>query len=105
MKRAQLISGLFVSAALFSAPALSQDIEAGAKIYKKVCRACHGPTGKGLASYPRLAGQEPGYLSDKLERYRAGERFGPNTALMAPHAKKLSDDDIANIVAHITTNF
>ena len=82
---------------LISTQATAQDIPAGEALFKKVCRACHGPTGKGLASYPKLAGHPPEYLIDKLERYRKGEKFGPNTMLMAPRAKKLSDDDIVNI--------
>ena len=73
------------------------DIEAGQALYKKECRGCHGPTAKGLASYPKLRDQTVEYLVDKLERYRAGEKFGPNTPLMAPRAKKLSDEDIVNI--------
>ena len=91
--------------AAFTAPAIATDIDAGGKIYQKNCRACHGKTGKGLASYPKLAGQDPEYLIDKLTRYKAGERFGPNTALMAPQAKKLSKEDIANIAHYIATSF
>lgn len=79
------------------------DIELGEKHYKKTCRGCHGPTAKGLASYPKLRGQTTDYLVDKLERYRKGERFGPNTPLMAPRAKKLTDEDIANISAFIVS--
>jgi len=79
------------------------DGELGAALYKKECRGCHGPTAKGLASYPKLREQTAEYLIDKLERYRAGEKFGPNTPLMAPRAKKLSDDDIVNIATFITS--
>lgn len=82
-------------------PAGAGDVDAGKKLYKKECRSCHGPTAKGLASYPKLRGQTAEYLADKLERYRAGEKFGPNTPLMAPKAKILSDDDITNITEFI----
>lgn len=92
--------------ALVSAvPAKAQDVEVGKNLYKKNCRQCHGPTAKGLASYPKLVGQTAEYLTDRLERYRAGERFGPNTPLMAPRAKSLSDEDITNIVTFITVTF
>lgn len=83
--------------------AVQGDVEAGQKLYKKTCRGCHGPTAKGLASYPTLRGQTAEYLVDKLERYRAGEKFGPNTALMAPNARKLSDEDIIDISAFIVS--
>lgn len=85
--------------------AAAQDVEVGKSLYKKNCRACHGPTAKGLASYPKLVGHPAEYLVDRLERYRAGEKFGPNTPLMAPRAKKLSDEDISNIVTFIVTTF
>ena len=38
-----------------------------------------------------------------LERYRSGEKIGPNTMLMAPRARKLSDEDIGDVVAFITS--
>ena len=87
----------------FAFEAAAQDVTAGETLYKKECRACHGPTGKGLASYPKLAGQTAEYLADKLQRYRAGEKFGPNTPLMAPRAKNLSDEDIVNIAGFVAS--
>ena len=92
------------SGALMGAPsALAQDIAAGKALYKKTCRNCHGPTAKGMASYPKLVGFSAEYLADKLKQYRSGRKIGPNTALMAPNAKGLSDDDIANISAFIVS--
>lgn len=96
------LTALFASA-FFAHSASAQDLEAGEKIYKKECRSCHGPTAKGMASYPKLAGNTVEYLSDKLVRYRSGEKIGPNTMLMAPRAKKLSDDDITNVVNFIAS--
>ena len=81
----------------------SGSIEAGKTLYKKECRGCHGPTAKGVSSYPKLRGQTVEYLADKLIRYRKGEKFGPNTPLMAPRAKKLSDDDIQNLAMFIVS--
>lgn len=79
------------------------DAAAGETLYRKECRACHGPTAKGVSSYPRLVDQPFDYLVDRLERYRAGETFGPNTMLMAPRAKKLSDEDIGNVAKFIVS--
>lgn len=84
-----------------TAAALAGDVAAGEKRYKRECRQCHGPKGKGASSYPKLVGSTADYLVDRLERYRAGEKIGPNTPLMAPRAKKLKDQDIANLVAFI----
>lgn len=81
----------------------SADAGAGEELYQSVCRNCHGPTAKGMASFPKLAGQDSEYLQSVLIDYRAGETLGFNTALMAPHAKALSDADIVNLVAYIAT--
>ncbi|MGK7653823.1 c-type cytochrome [Roseovarius sp. B08] len=81
------------------------DVEAGESLYQSVCRNCHGPKAQGVASYPRLSDKDTGYLTNKLERYREGEKIGPNSMLMIPHAKNLSDQDILNITTYITTEF
>lgn len=104
IKSAIVIAALGLTA-FGATPAAAGDTEATKKLYKKQCRSCHGPTGKGLASYPKLAGHTEEYIADKLTRYRAGEKFGPNTPLMAPRAKKLSDEDIANLASYISEEF
>ncbi len=86
-----------------SGEAAAGDIEAGQKRYKRECRQCHGPTAKGVSSYPKLLNHSAAYLTDKLQRYRAGEKIGPNTPLMAPRAKKLKDKDIADLAAFIVS--
>lgn len=76
------------------------DAEAGAaKI--AVCAACHGMDGKAAANiYPHLAGQSAPYLESALKAYRSGERGGGMSAMMAPQATNLSDQDIADIAAY-----
>lgn len=83
--------------------AAEADIEAGAALFKKDCRGCHGPTAKGVSSYPSLRDRTVEYLTEKLELYRSGEKVGPNTMLMAPRAKALSDEDIVNITHFIVS--
>jgi cytochrome c553 len=57
------------------------------------CDSCHGQTA--LETYPRLAGQSARYLSSQLELWRSGiPRSGPLAGLMAPIAKRLTDEDI-----------
>ena len=90
---------------LCAAQAGAQDVTAGETLYKESCRNCHGPTAKGLASFPKLTGQTEAYLVERLEQYRAGEQIGPNTALMAPNAVDLTDEEIAGIAAYIVANF
>lgn len=83
----------------------AEDVAAGEAVYQKVCRNCHGRTAKGVGAFPRLVGQSAEDLETKLKKYRSGDKVGPNTALMAPHAAKLSDDDIANIASYVSTTF
>lgn len=65
------------------------------------CAACHGTDGQGTSPiYPNLAGQSATYLESALKAYRAGERGGGMSAIMAPQAQALSDQDIADIAAY-----
>ncbi len=82
---------------------LTVDLKSGEKIYKSVCKNCHGPTGKGMASFPKLVDNTAEYLADRLKQYRSGEKIGPNTALMAPQATSLTDQDIADIAAYLAS--
>lgn len=86
-------------------PAHEVDMEAAKKIFQKSCRGCHGNKAQGAASYPKINDLEPEYMVEKLERYRAGEKFGPNSILMIQQAKKLSDEDIANLSVYVATAF
>lgn len=81
------------------------DTDATAKVFAEVCSKCHGPTGRGMASFPRLSDKDKDYLADRLRQYRAGEMVGPNTPLMMPHAVNLSDAEIDGLAAYIATAF
>ena len=86
---------------LSSLQVLAADAEAGKVRYKKTCINCHGPAGKGAASYPKISGKEVQYITDKLETYRSGTKIGPNSGLMIMMAKPLTDEEIANISAYL----
>ncbi|MEM9523309.1 MAG: c-type cytochrome [Pseudomonadota bacterium] len=109
MDKEQMKAGIFVTAIvaglLGAAQSGAQDLAEGGELYKKMCRSCHGPKAQGMASFPKLAGSTLEHLTMRLEQYRAGEKIGPNTPLMAPRAANLSDDDIINIVGFIVTTF
>ncbi len=92
-------------AAFGMAPAQADDIVAGESLYAESCVACHGASGRGMASFPSITGRDADYIAKRLKQYRAGEQVGPNSGLMAPAATDLSDDDIANLAAYISTTF
>jgi cytochrome c553 len=96
---------LAVSLTIGLAHAQPGDVSAGKILYVNACAQCHGPKAKGMASFPSLTGKDAEYLVSRLETYRAGERVGPNSGLMIPNAKSLSDADIANLAAYISTSF
>ncbi|MEL6464641.1 MAG: c-type cytochrome [Pseudomonadota bacterium] len=95
------------SASEFDTLTTEQEIDAdsAAKIFQRSCRACHGNKAQGASSYPALADLDPSYIANQLERYRAGEKIGPNSILMISHAKPLSDEDIVNISIYVATAF
>ncbi|SPE30338.1 exported hypothetical protein [Burkholderiales bacterium] len=75
----------------------SGDAAAG-KVLAKQCTACHGESGRPVnTSWPRLAGQNPGYLANALTAFREGQRSDP---FMSPVAHGLSDADIANLATY-----
>jgi cytochrome c553 len=81
------------------------DLAAGEARYGQTCANCHGKSGRGMASFPSLKGRDPGYIADRLTRYRAGEKIGPNALLMIPMASELTDEEIANLAAFVSTKF
>jgi cytochrome c553 len=81
------------------------DAEAGEKRYKVNCVNCHGKQGKGMASFPSIEGREAAYVADRLQSYRAREKVGPNSALMMSLTQDLTDAEIANLAAYISTAF
>ena len=84
-----------------SEAALTGTFEAGEARYKKTCVNCHGAGGKGVASYPKVSGQDIAYTTSKLETYRDGIKIGPNSSLMIMMAKPLTDQEIADLAVYL----
>lgn len=69
----------------------------------QACVGCHGAAGNAPIdpSYPRLGGQYHDYIAHSLQLYRDGDRAGsPTTDLMGSQAKKLTDQQIADLAAY-----
>ncbi|GGB43381.1 cytochrome c [Oceanisphaera marina] len=87
--------------ALLSAPAFAAGNADAGKAKSAVCAACHGAEGiSAMDIYPNLAGQKEGYLVSQLQHFRDGQRNNP---IMAPMAKPLSDEDIADLAAYYSS--
>ena len=61
------------------------------------CAACHGQKGEGMGVFPKLAGQNASYISEKLYAYKNKEEVGNMSSTMWAQAGMLSDDDINTI--------
>lgn len=70
------------------------------------CASCHGEDAKGKGKSPRLAGQLPDYISDKLanwDKERGQDPDDPDTsASMQPIARGLSVSQIRALAAYLS---
>ena len=67
------------------------------------CSVCHGPGLKGLGPVPGIAGRSPSYLMRQLYDMKVGARAGDWTRLMAPVVAQLTEEDMVNILAYVSS--
>ncbi len=77
-------------------------VNQGHAYYSKICFRCHGEQGRGSDRIARIAGQQVGYLTTTLKRYRDGSSVRADP-LMAAITKTMADADIAAVAAYIST--
>jgi len=79
--------------------ALAQSQQDAKTLATDVCSACHGPEGHSISPvFPRLAGQQRGYLIVQLDAFRNHTRADPNAqAYMWGMASQLSDATIKEV--------
>jgi cytochrome c553 len=73
---------------------------------QKVCASCHGVDYNTPIdpSYPKLAGQHADYLTHALTAYKRGNKgYGRNNAIMSGMVQTLSDKDMADIAAYLSS--
>jgi len=81
--------------------AAKPDLAKGEASFTAVCVACHGADGNSsVPAQPKLAAQHPEYIVKQLREYKAGIR---KNAIMQGFAAALSEDDMRNIAAWVTT--
>lgn len=75
----------------------------GAAVYARLCAACHGAAaqGDGPKGYPRLAGQQYGYVVRQIQQAIAGRRPGFSSAHVQL-LKPLAAADIHGIADHLS---
>jgi cytochrome c553 len=100
---AVLLAAALLAATASAADAPKPDPAKGAESFGTVCAACHGPDAGGVAALPtqaKLAGQFPEYIVKQLTEFKSGVR---DNAIMKPMADTLSDEDVRNVAAWIST--
>ena len=61
------------------------------------CAACHEQEGQGMGAFPKLAGQNADYISQRLYAYQNRETIGNMSSTMWAQAGMLSDNDIETL--------
>ncbi len=87
---------------LVTTSVMAQDASRGQTLYK-TCVQCHGEDGMGDPEQkaPRIAGQFDWYIESSIKMFKEGkERKNPT---MLPFIKNLSDQDIADLAAYVST--
>jgi cytochrome c553 len=107
---AALVAATAISASAADAPAAAApDAAKGASLFTSgdnsrgitACSGCHGDGGNATAPVtPKLASQHAAYVVKQLTNFKSGERVNPTMSAMA---KNLTDDDIRNIAAYVST--
>jgi cytochrome c553 len=91
-------------------------VDAGKKIFLEgipdanvpACQVCHGPEAKGNGQFPRLAGQLYPYIIKTLtnmdkERGQGGPANPDTSAIMRPIAHSLTEPQIKEVAAYLST--
>jgi cytochrome c553 len=67
------------------------------------CTICHGDGLRGLGNVPRIAGLHPIYIARQLIYFKEGARNGVDAALMKKTTATLTDDDIIDLSAYVSS--
>ena len=89
---------------VLSANAVAEDRFASIRPTMNTCAACHGPQGQGGLG-PKLQGQTADEIISKLLAYKAGEQLGPQSMMMWPTAKQLTEGQIGTIGVYISQGY
>jgi len=102
----KIVLALVLSAVSLAASA-GGNVDAGKALTEKYsCFACHGKDFNSPIdpTYPKLAGQHKDYLVHALTAYKRGDGpNGRNNAIMDGQVKPLTDRDIEDVAAYLSS--
>lgn len=92
------IFGVFISSSVLAA---AKGDPAAGKEKSQACASCHGADGNSPSpQFPKLAGQNAGYIVHALTSYQTGKR---ENAMMQPMAASLSEQDKQDLAAYFAS--
>ena len=78
-------------------PVFAGNVDAG-RSKSQACAGCHGADGNAaIPNYPKLAGQNAGYLVRQMENFKSGKRKDP---IMSAQVANLKIQDMEDIAAY-----
>ena len=98
-----LVSAVLLVAAMGQAQAID-----GAALYKNPakggCSACHGKDAKSpiLPTYPKLAGQNEGYILQQLKDIKSGKRNNGMTAAMKGIMHLVNEEEMKALAKYLS---
>jgi len=93
-------AALVAAGFVLALPAQAGDAAAG-KALAEACADCHGEDGAGDADFPGITGMSEADFTKAMVEYRDGTRS--DSKQMTKAAKKLTDEEIANLAAYYAT--
>lgn len=67
------------------------------------CATCHGADLKGVGPIPSIAGRSPSYMARQMYDIKLGTRIGAMAALMKPVVANLTDSDVVDVIAYVSS--
>ena len=91
-------------------PVHAERISAGKEIFEKgipsqnvpACEVCHGPQGKGNATFPRIADQHADYIIKQLQVFKKTEER-PEGVAMKQVTHALTDENMQAVAAYLNS--
>ena len=96
--RKLIISTLFILMFTVDAVQAAGDPARGEEL-KGECTDCHGEDGMGDEEYPKLAGQDEGYLLEQMTLIKTGER-SEKAEMMLWFFEDLEEQDLEDLAAY-----
>jgi cytochrome c553 len=69
----------------------------------EACGVCHGADLRGMGPVPGIAGRSPSYLTRQMFDMQAGARHGEWAELMRPVVANLTNEDLVNVAAYVSS--